>query len=58
MSYRFNPFTNAFDRVGKVFNYIRTRFTGDICVPANKVLILKDPIVDGDMIIDGELYLL
>jgi hypothetical protein len=36
-----------------------TIFSSDITIPATKVLILKDPIINGsDIIIDGELYLL
>ena len=59
MSYKFNPFTNTMDRVVNTGLYfIDTIFSNNMTIPENKVLVLKDPIASGDIIINGELYLL
>jgi len=69
MSWKFNPFTGKLDyfedqatvaNIWDVLLFVKRTFNSDedINVPSDKVLQMHSPSIDGELFIDGEVYIL
>lgn len=59
MRFKFNPLTGSISVIDEpISKTFETHFIADISVLEGTVLQMQSPIIDGELLIDGEVYIL